>query len=453
MHRILLALALVAAAGALGSQEPEPAVVRLGDLYQLVARGNPRLVAAQWLARATDARAPGARRPADPQLQVGVMNRSLPGLAPMPVLGMVQLQLMQMLPTGGKLALAGRAADAQSAAALARVDEVAWELRNEVAMAFYELWATDRRLATARETLRLLHDVASTAESMYRVGEGRQADVLRARVEVARMAEDTLRMVAMRESMVARLNAVLDRDPDTPVSRLERPRYPEALPGRAWLDSLAMRERPMVRAGLDAVRAAESNEALARRDLLPDLQVGLQYGQQRAPAADGMRGGVERMASLMVGGSIPVFARSRQLQMRQEAAAMRRMAEADVAAMRAETRGRIGEAYAALQRARRLSALYLTEILPQAEAAVASSLAAYRAGGVDFMTLLDNRMSVNRYRQEIAVLDAEQGQAWAELEMLTGRQLLDPLQVAQGGEVVPLHTHGRRETPATRGDR
>lgn len=132
---------------------------------------------------------------------------------------------------------------------------------------------------------------------------------------------------------------------------------------------------------------------------------------------------------------------------------MRRMAEADVAAMRAETRGRIGEAYAALQRARRLSALYLTEILPQAEATVASSLAAYRAGGVDFMTLLENRMSVNRYQQEVAVLDAEQGQAWAELEMLTGRQLLDPLQVAQGGDVVPLHSHGRRESLATRGDR
>ena len=56
----------------------------------------------------------------------------------------------------------------------------------------------------------------------------------------------------------------------------------------------------------------------------------------------------ERMGSLMLGVSIPIFARDRQLQMRDEANAMKAMAEADVAAMRAETRGRIGEAYAAL---------------------------------------------------------------------------------------------------------
>src|SRR6185369_14801993 len=97
----------------------------------------------------------------------------------------------------------------------------------------------------------------------------------------------------------------------------------------------------------------------------------------------------ERMGSLMVGVSIPVFARDRQLQMRAEANAMRAMAQADVAAMRADTRGRIGEAYAELGRARELARLYRTTILPQAEAAVASALSSYRVGRVDFMTLLD----------------------------------------------------------------
>jgi len=93
--------------------------------------------------------------------------------------------------------------------------------------------------------------------------------------------------------------------------------------------------------------------------------------------------------------------------------------------MRLETRGKVGESFAALQRARRLQQLYRAEILPQAEAAVTSALAAYRAGSVDFMTLLDNQMNVNRYRQELATLDAEQGKAWAELEMLAGRSLID----------------------------
>jgi len=167
------------------------------------------------------------------------------------------------------------------------------------------------------------------------------------------------------------------------------------------------------------VRGAEASQQLARREIWPDLQVGVVYGQQ------GNDFGTDRMGSLMLGASLPVFSRSRQLGMREEAAAMTRMAQAELAAMRAETRGRIGEAYASLERARTLAALYHSTVLPQAEATVASALAAYRVGGVDFMTLLDDRMTVNRYRQQLFALDADQGKAWAELEMLIGRELID----------------------------
>ena len=104
--------------------------------------------------------------------------------------------------------------------------------------------------------------------------------------------------------------------------------------------------------------------------------------------------------------------------------------------MRADTRGRVTERVADLTRARNLTALYRLTIIPQAEATVASALAAYRVGRVDFMTLLDNRMAVNQYRQELATLHAEQGMAWAELEMLLGHELFDASQVAppDGGD-------------------
>jgi outer membrane protein TolC len=348
------------------------------------------------------------------------MNYTLPGLAPMPTLGMSQLQLMQMLPLGGKLRRAGFVADAQASATDERARDVAWETRSAAAMAFYDLYAVDGQLDVARETLRLLQDIERTAQSMYRVGDGRQADVLRAQVEIARMAEDTLRMGAMRATMVAKLNALLDRGAEVAIGRATLPRFPDTLPPRTALDSLASAERPMIRAGVEDVRAAEAAQRGAHKEIWPDLQVGVQYAQR------GGEMGTERMGSLMLGASIPVFARDRQLRMREEAAAMTRMAQADLAAMRAETRGKIGEAYASLERARALAKLYRTTVLPQAEATVASALSAYRVGTVDFMTLLDDRMTVNRYHQELYTLDADQGKAWAELEMLAGRALFDP---------------------------
>lgn len=105
---------------------------------------------------------------------------------------------------------------------------------------------------------------------------------------------------------------------------------------------------------------------------------------------------------------------------------MRQMAEADLAAMRADTRGRVAELYASAERARRLGALYDGTILPQTRTTVSAALASYRVGGVDFMTLLDNQMTVNRYRQDLFALHAQRGQALAELEMLIGRPLFNP---------------------------
>jgi len=422
---VVALLGALIATGRTGAQQPtSPDRLRLGDLYADVARANPRIAAANALATAARARVAGTRRPPDPQLQLGLMNYTLPGLAPMPTLGMNQLQLMQMLPLGGKLRSAGLAADASASATGERARDVVWETRSAAAMAFYDLYAVDGQLGVARETLRLLQDIERTAQAMYRVGGGRQTDVLRAQVEIARMAEDTLRMQAMRETMVAKLDALLDRDAELTVGRPVLPRFPDELPSRAALDSLAATDRPMIRAGAAEVRAAEASQQGARKEIWPDLQVGVQYAQR------GGEMGTERMGSLMLGASLPVFARDRQLRMREEAAAMTRMAQADLAAMRAETRGKIGEAYASLERARSLAKLYRTTVLPQAEATVASALSAYRVGGVDFMTLLDDRMTVNRYRQELHALDADQGKAWAELEMLVGRALFEPNQTS-----------------------
>lgn len=403
----------------LGEQRGDSARLRLAAIYQLASEQSPRLDAARALARAADARVPGASRLPDPQLQLGFMNRSLPSLAPMDPLGMTQLQVMQMVPIAGKLRLAGNVASARADAARERVDDVRWDVRSRVAMAFYELYRTDRSIEVAIETRRLLEDVARTARSMYAVGEGRQADVIRAQVETAKMTEDIVRMHAMRVAETATLAGLLDRSPDSTLASPELPAFPADLPPLDSLFALANESRAMVRAGRLELQAADASARLAAREVWPDLQVGIAYGQ-RAGAM-----GTERMGSFMVGATVPVFARSRQEKMRDEAEAMRAMTRAELMAMRAETRARVAEVYATLVRARNVAVLYRNTILPQARAAVTASLTAYRAGDVNLMTVLDNQMTVNRYSQELFGLDAEEGTTLAELEMLTGHELFD----------------------------
>ena len=402
--------------------------LQLGSLYDTARLPSPRIQAAEAQARARAAQALTVTRPPDPRVQLGLMNRELPGFAPMDPLGMSQLQVMQMLPTAGKLGLAAEVARVRATGVAFQAAEVAWEVRAGVAAAFYELYRVERAVGIAFETRRLMENVAGVAEAMYRVGEAPQADVLKARVEVARMSEEIVVMQAMRQVALARLGGLLDRafGDSTPPAVL--PAFPAQLPSQPELEAMALQGRPMLRAGDAEVAAADAARTLANRELIPDVELGFQYGQR------GGAMGTERMGSLMVGASVPVFARRRQLPMRAEAEAMRAMAVADLTAMRAETRARVGAAYAEWQRARNLQALYRSTVLPQARAAVDAALASYRVGGVNLMTLLDNQATVNRYAQELAGLEAMEGIALAELEMLMGRELFDARRGADGPE-------------------
>jgi outer membrane protein TolC len=423
----VLAAALLGLPGAARGQAAVPPSgedsLSLAAVYALVDGGTPRVAAARSAARAAGERIGPARRPPDPEVQLGLMNRELPGFGIADPLGMNQIQVMQMIPTAGKLGLAAAVARAQAAAADARAEEVRWDERARAAMAFFDVYEADRSIRILRESQRLLRDLVRTTETMYAVGDARQADVLRAQVELARMTEDLIRMDAMRAGAAARLNAVLDRPSGHPVPAVAAPEWRGALPSPDSLLSLALARRPMLEAGSASLRAARASERLAGRELWPDLQVGVQYGWR------GMEDRTMHMASLMVGFRVPIWAGSRQRAMRREAEAMRDMAAADLRAMEADTRGRIGELAAEVERARRLRDLYAGTILPQADAAAASAMAAYRVGGVDFMTLLDAEMNLNRYRQAVVTATAELGRSLAELEMLTATTL-QPVQSA-----------------------
>jgi hypothetical protein len=151
-------------AGGLSAQTPVKGTgpLRLGQMYRAVEAANPRIAAAGALARAADARIPPARRPPDPQLQFGLMNRSLPGFGLADPLGMNQVQLMQMVPFPGKLRMAGQVASARAEAERARAFDVPgtpgpgrqWRSTS----------SPDGPLAPGgRGTLRILQDLAVTA--------------------------------------------------------------------------------------------------------------------------------------------------------------------------------------------------------------------------------------------------------------------------------------------------
>lgn len=416
-YALALTGALLVVAAPATAQEHGP--VRLEDLYRLAASRSPRIAALRAGAEAVAARESAAGILSDPYLEIGAMNLSLPGLSTdMPASMVPAIRLMQMVPFPGKLAATAEMARQDTWTAEARAEEAWWETRADVAAAFYELHSVDARLAVMEETLRLLGDLHTVAQAMYAAGAGRQSDVLRASVEVAAMDADIRRMVAMRTAAEAELAAVLG-DTTLAVASTTLPPLPGTLPPVDTLIVWADASRPMLRGARALVERASAARDLARRELWPDVTIGLEYGQRPG----GMGTGTERMVGVMLGFSLPVFASRRQLPMRAESEAMERMALADLTQERAEVAARIRALVADLERARSLIVLYGTEILPQARANVESAYGSYRTGSVDFMTVVDARMAVNGFEGELHELIAEYGTAISRLEMTIGREL------------------------------
>jgi cobalt-zinc-cadmium efflux system outer membrane protein len=403
-------LSLAAHPAVAAAQQPAD-TLRLADVVAAARAANPMLRAARLQADAAAERIPQAGALPDPQLQLGLMNRPVAGLGTAEPMTMNSVQLTQMIPWPGKLGFGQERARRLAAAQRLDADEAEAALVARVQQVYFQLGYMDRAVGVMDQTRQLLRSFLEVSSAMYGVGTGLQQDVLRAQVAVARMTEDITVMQQDRVAMAARLDALLGRGAEEPVGPVELPAAEDSLPPVDTLMALAARHRPALAAARERVAAAEAGYRQARRALFPDLMLGVSYGQR--PRFDDM-------VSLMVGISVPLWAGSRQLPQRREMGAMRAMQEADRRDLSNETFARLAELRAEGERARALSRLYETAVLPQARAAVESALSAYRVGRLDFMSLVDDQMTVNRYAIESVRLTADYHGAVAAIDALTG---------------------------------
>jgi len=410
-------LFLLAAAGGLvwgrapvAAQTPAD-TLRLADVVALTRDANPMIAAARLRADVAAERIAPAGALPDPQLSFGLMNRPLWGFGTDQPMTMNQVQLAQRLPWPGKLGFGQeRAEHLARASALDAVDAEV-RLVSRAKTAYHQLAYMDRAIAIMERTRDLLRDFFQVSQQMYAVGEGLQQDVLQAQVAVARMTEDLVVMQQNRVATAARLNALMGRGAADTVGVLESPEPGPALPAVDSLMARAAAARPALQAAYERVQAADAGYRAARRQLYPDFMVSVAWGQR--PQFDDM-------ATLMVGITLPIWAGARQLPMRREMEAMRASEDAMARDLYNETFAELTEARADADRARQLANLYETSILPQARAAVEAALSAYRVGRVNYMTLVESEMTVNRYEIELVRLGAQYQQAAARIEALLG---------------------------------
>lgn len=427
-----IALALSAGAPNAWAQAAGGDTLRLADAIRMALANNPMLLAARSEATAAYDRVGPAGALPDPEIQINAMNRCYtpttgeggvpectagnPFSAAGNVMTQDEQQIMQTFPWPGKLGGAKRAAEHEAAAATADADDQSQMLQADVREAYCNVAYMDRALDVLEQTRVLMKQFLDVSNSMYAVGGAVQQDVLRAQVELGRIAEDQMRMRQDRVAEVARLNGLLGRDATVPVGPLELPEPTGELPAADSLIARGLVARPAMHAASELVEAAEGSLLSARRQLYPDIMLGFATNQ----SID-----LGPTINAMVWFTVPIFWRSKQIPMRREAEANLDAASARLLNVRNETTARIIETRARAEEDRNLVRLYRSGIVPQAQAAVQTSLASYRVGQLSFMQLIDNEMTVKDYDIESYRLLADYQQAVGELSALVGGQVTE----------------------------
>lgn len=390
-------------------------VVRLEELTREALEKNPAIKRAWWRVQALRARVPQARSHPDPVVSAGWMGNITPfSTQTRDPSSFRSISAMQEIPFPGKLRLRGQVADREAEAAWWDYENTRRRVVAEVKAAYYDYFYYQKATEITLKDKDLLEKLTRIAEVRYKVGQGIQQDVLKARVELSLLLQRLTVLEQQEKTARVRLNTLLFRHPEAslpPAAPFEQADFTytlESLYDRARKnDPELKREERMIERSQYAVN-------LARKDYAPDLRVGYMY-QQRPLMPD--------MHGFTFGINIPIFYKTKQREGVIEATEELIGARRGLDNRQTNLYFEVKEQYLAAKASGELARLFSQAIVPQSSLALESSMSAYEVGKVDFLTLLENFITVLDYEVNYYRELTNYQMALARLEPLVGIEL------------------------------
>jgi outer membrane protein, heavy metal efflux system len=436
--KLIFFIALLAAPSARGAENV--VTENLDTLIQAALSGNPELRASASRWEMFKSRVKLAGTLDDPMLMLKIQN----GIFTDPVNftrdSMTQkvIGITQQIPYFGKRALreevAAREADAQHFTH----EERALELTRMVKEAYYQIGSTDHEMHLLDKNIEIIEAFITLAQTKYSVGQGAQQDIFKAQLERSKMLDMRISLEQQRKSLAIGLNALLYRPSNTVVGHVPDFGLGGVLPDAEQLLAIAEKNSPALKGLRSQLLKGASSYALAQKEKYPDFNVSFEY-MQRQPA---MGGDGADMYSLGLSFNLP--RRERREAMLAESSSEINMAAEELNGTMNSIASRIADLLAQMERRSKLAELYKTGIIPQAEQSLESATIGYRVSKVDFLTLLDNRVTLFNYEHMYFDSLTDYQVKKAQLEALIGADLgkTELPQVGTPAKVVPSAGHG-----------
>ena len=417
---VLILVAGIANVGVGGAVTAEEEMLRLQPLIQEALAVNPEIRAEGQRWDAARERPPQEGSLDDPMLGFEIENLPTNSFAfTREDMTMKKLSVSQALPFFGKLGLRSEVAQREANAIGLAYRDKRNEIVRRVKEIFYGLYAIDRSLEIVEKNRELLREFVKIAETKYSVGKGIQQDVLKAQVELSKLLDEQIRLEQSREAAGARLNATLNRLPQTPLGRTGEVSKAELPMDLTELQTRALENRPLLKGLQEEIERSKAANALARKRYFPDLTMSMGYAFREDSA-------IAKRSDFFSAGfsiNIPLYFRTKQDRQVAETSALINSAKEQYQATRNEVFSMVKELVADIEKGHKLIDLIETGLIPQARLSLDSAVAGYQVGKVDFLTLLDNRLTLFNFEKEYYRTLGEYQISLARLEWVVGARL------------------------------
>ena len=397
------------------------AAEHLSALVEAALANNPELKSSQSRWQMYTSRAKQAGALDDPMLMLKLQSLlarqpfSLGGNDPntAKVVG-----ISQQLPFWGKRAIKQEVAQYEAESYRWQVEERKLELTRMVKETWFQIYAVDKSLEILEKNIRIIADFVTIAESRYSVGQGVQQDIFKAGLEKSKMLDMQIALQQQRKSLAANLNYLLYRPDDKPVGTIVDFELPKLSLSAKQLNEIAYEKRPQIKSLIISSNKGMASHRLAQKEFYPDFNLSFEYMFRESSMNDPGY----NMFTLGVTFNLPLQ-RERRQAMLAESSSESTMALDELNALKNNISYSINDSLAQLERRQKLIELYKGGIIPQAEQSLESAVISYRVGKVDFLTLLDGRVTLFNYERELYTSKAEFMMQLARLESVVGSEL------------------------------
>jgi len=316
-----------------------------------------------------------------------------------------------------KAAIVSRSVEEAQARYRMALRQVLAETRSTYAEYVY----TVRAIAITEETLRYLEQIEETARGKLAAGTAGKAHVIQVQVQVAQIQNEVITRTRRKDTLRARLSALLDLPADAALADPTEPALPRAGASRAALLARAQRDQPEILLARARAERMASMIELAEQGTYPELSAGLSTFEDVSLATGGSRKAREPFTTRPKVKPDPFFG-SKEAYLRES----REGAKAARDLLRAaedETAARVTEASNDLETARRLHDLYRDVQLAQARQAYEDAFSAYGVDRAEFMSVIDALRQWLRFRLDAHGAERDIQRAYARLEHAVGAPL------------------------------